>query len=277
MPSPFPGMDPYLEGPRWFHGFHNSLIIYLVEQLQPLLPKAYYAQSGQRVWLEVSERYVEPDVNVMGERREIPHRGQSGVALVEPEIESELAAGQPVLITVEDIEHDDHLETYLEIRGRSSGQDRLIATIEVVSPFNKTPGHEGYELYRAKQREVLAGQVHLIEIDLLRRNAYHGCPAHIAMEKAGPFDYHVSVHRFDRPKEYLVYPIRLEQRLPTIMVPLLPEDPAVPVDLQAAFARAYDAGPYRKAIWYAKDPIEPLLRPAQAAWAATKVRAVTAS
>ena len=24
MPSPFPGMDPYLEHPHWFHGFHNS-------------------------------------------------------------------------------------------------------------------------------------------------------------------------------------------------------------------------------------------------------------
>jgi len=271
-------MDPYLESPRWFHGFHNNLITYLEEQLQPLLPEAYFAQSGQRVWLEVSERYVEPDLNVMRELREIPHRGQGGVAVAEPEVETELAAGQPVLITVEDVEHDHHLEPYLDIRGRWSGQDRLIATIEVVSPFNKTPGHQGYDMYRAKQREVLAGQVHLIEIDLLRAGTHiTAVPRDIAMEKAGPFDYHVSVHRFDRAKDYLVYPIRLEQRLPTITVPLLPEDPAVLVDLQAAFNRTYDAGPYRKAIWYAKDPIEPPLRPEQAAWAATKVKAVTAS
>ena len=167
---------------------------------------------------------------------------------------------------------------YLEIHGRWSGQDRLIATIEVVSPFNKTPGHEGYDQYRAKQREVLAGQAHLIEIDLLRAGTHvTAVPRDIAMEKAGPFDYHVSVHRFDRPKDYLVYPIRLEQRLPTITVPLLPDDPAVLLDLQAAFNRTYEAGPYRKAIWYAKDPIEPPLRPEQAAWAATKVKAVTAS
>ena len=56
MPSPFPGMDPYLEHPRWFHGFHNGLIIHLQEQLQPLLPDAYYAQTGQRVWLEPTQR-----------------------------------------------------------------------------------------------------------------------------------------------------------------------------------------------------------------------------
>ncbi len=278
MPSPFPGMDPYLESPRWFHGFHNSLITYLLEQLQPLLPEAYYAQTGQRVWLEVSQRYVEPDLNVMRERREIAQRGQGGVALAEPEVETELAAGQPVLITVENVVHDHHFETYLEIRGRRSGEDRLIATIEVVSRSNKTPGHVGYDMYRDKQREVLAGQVNLIEIDLLRAGTHvTAAPRDIAMERAGPFDYHVSVHRFDRPKEYMVYPIRLEQRLPTITVPLLPEDPAVRVDLQAAFDRAYDAGPYRKAIWYEKDPIEPSLRPEQAAWAAARLKAVAAS
>ena len=43
-------------------------------------------------------------------------------------------------------------------------------------------------------------------------------------EKAGRFDYHVSVHRFDVPKDIFVYPIRLEQRLPVIAVPLLPQN-----------------------------------------------------
>jgi Protein of unknown function (DUF4058) len=56
-----------------------------------------------------------------------------------------------------------------------------------------------------------------------------------------------------------------------ITVPLLPSDPPVQLDLQAAFNRAYDAGPYRKTIWYGNDPINPPLRPEQAAWAATAV------
>jgi hypothetical protein len=29
MPSPFPGMDPYLDNPEIFPDFHDSLIIYL--------------------------------------------------------------------------------------------------------------------------------------------------------------------------------------------------------------------------------------------------------
>jgi hypothetical protein len=272
MPSPFPGMDPYLESPRWFHGLHNNLITYLEEQLQPRLPTPYYAQSGEKVWLELSQRYVEPDVDVMRERRPNEPQGRSssqgGVAIAEPEVETHLRATQPVQITVEDVVHDEHIEPFLEVRGRWAGQDRLVATIEVVSPSNKTPGDQGFDRYRAKQREILAAQVHLIEIDLLRDGTHvTAVPRDIARDKAGPYDYHVSVHRFNLPKTYFVYPIGLQHRLPVIEIPLLPEDPSVLLDLQAAFNRAYDAGPYRKRILYGKDAIEPPLEIEQTEWA----------
>lgn len=279
MPSPFPGMDPHLEHPRFFPDLHDALITFLKDDLQRRLPDAYYAQSGQRVWLERSQRYVDPDVNVIRGRRERPSRApdQGGVGVADPEAETDLEVAQPVVITVEEVVHDEYIEPFLEIRGRWSGQDRLIATIEVVSPTNKAPGEEGYDQYRAKQREVLAGQAHLIEVDLLRAGTHvTAVPHDLAREKAGPFDYHVSVHRFDLPKDYLVYPIRLEQRLPVIAVPLLPQDAAVPLDLQAAFDRAYDAGPYRKAIWYGEDPIDPPLPAEQAQWAATTLKTPTA-
>ena len=96
------------------------------------------------------------------------------------------------------------------------------------------------------------------------------------MRRPVAFDYHVSVHRFDLPKDFFVYPIRLEQRLPVIAVPLLPAEPAVLLDLQAAFNRAYDAGPYRKAIRYGEDPIIPPLTAEQAAWAETTLTASSA-
>jgi hypothetical protein len=264
-------MDPYLEQPRWFHGFHNNLITYIQEQLQPLLPHAYYADSGQRVWLEVTRRSVEPDVKVM-RKREAAHRSRSrgGVAVAEPAVRTEREAAQPVLITVEDVVEDEHIETFVAIRGRRGGQDRLIATLEVVSRSNKTASHPGFEQYRQKQREVLASQAHLIEIDLLRKGTHvTAVPRGLARAKAGPYDYHVSVHRFDRPKDYFVYPIHLEQRLPVIAIPLLPEDPEVLLDLQAAFDRTYDMGPYHKRIRYGEDPIKPPLPREQAAWAKT--------
>jgi hypothetical protein len=52
-------------------------------------------------------------------------------------------------------------------------------------------------------------------------------------------------------------------------VSLLPPERAVLMDLQAAFDRAYDAGPYRKAVRYAEDAIIPPLPAEQAAWVAT--------
>ena len=275
MPSPFPGMDPYLEHPRWFHGFHNNLITYIQEQLQPLLPAAYYAQGGQRVWFGVTRRPIEPDLKVL-RKSEVPRRSQSqgGVAVAEPVVRTESEASQPVLIAVEDLVGDEYIETFVEVRGVWGGQDRLVASIEVVSRSNKTPSHPGFDQYRKKQRQVRAGQVHLIEIDLLRAGTHvTAVPREIARAKAGPFDYHVSVHRFDRPKDYLVYPIRLEQRLPVIVVPLLPEDPEVLLDLQTAFTRTYDMGPFRKAIRYGEDPIKPHLRPEQAEWVKTILKA----
>ena len=52
-----------------------------------------------------------------------------------------------------------------------------------------------------------------------------------------------------------------------IAIPLLPDDPAVTLDLQAAFQRVYDAGRYRRAVQYGEDPILPALTPAETAWA----------
>jgi Protein of unknown function (DUF4058) len=39
MPSPFPGMDPYLESPRYWQDFHGSFITYAREALQSQLPR----------------------------------------------------------------------------------------------------------------------------------------------------------------------------------------------------------------------------------------------
>ena len=68
MPSPFPGMDPYLENPEIFPDFHDSFITYLREALQASLPAPYFAALGRRVWIEVSRRSIGPDVEVRAHR-----------------------------------------------------------------------------------------------------------------------------------------------------------------------------------------------------------------
>jgi hypothetical protein len=37
MPSPFPGMDPYLENPDWFPGLHDNLIVFMSRD--PIVPR----------------------------------------------------------------------------------------------------------------------------------------------------------------------------------------------------------------------------------------------
>ena len=260
MPSPFPGMDPYLEHPDVFPGLHDGLITYLRESLQPLLPAPYFADMGRRAWVELSERYIGPDVNVLRSRArdkdESP--GSGGVAT------AVRTASEPLVIHVP---HDERREPFLEIYIGRGKDRRLVTTIEVLSPSNKTPGDRGRDLYLKKQSEILESQVHLVEIDLLRSGTHTTAVPHDRLAaKAGEFDYHVCVHQFDNFEDYLVYPIQLPDPLPTVSVPLLPGDGQVPVDLQAVFTRSYDTGPYTREIDYREDRPTPPLEPHRASW-----------
>ena len=51
MPSPFPGMDPYLEAQGRWPGFHTLLIGSCSELLNRDLPETYVAQADERIAL----------------------------------------------------------------------------------------------------------------------------------------------------------------------------------------------------------------------------------
>jgi hypothetical protein len=258
MPSPFPGMDPYVESPDWFPDLQGSLIICMKEKLQRDLPKSYYAQSSQRSWLEYTHHSAEPDGSARKPRKQ--NRGGIAVAEVRPP--------GPLVVSIETIEHGPFKENFLEIRQRRGAEIQIVASIEVLSPSNKRVGHPSREKFLKKQEETLESQTHLIEIDLLRGGTHTlAVPKDLVGAQAGKFDYLVSIHRFDRPKDFFVYPIALPDRLPEIAIPLLPGDPDVPLDLEVIFQRAYDAGPFEHEIEYGKDPIVPRLKPEQAEWA----------
>src|SRR5436305_13826433 len=48
MPSPFPGMDPYLEDEKLWSNFHHQLVSCLYQVLLPSLVDSYRARVGQR-------------------------------------------------------------------------------------------------------------------------------------------------------------------------------------------------------------------------------------
>lgn len=259
MPSPFPGMDPFLEHPAVFPGFHDSFITYLRETLQARLPDPYYAEIGDRVWVEVSYRRVGPDVNVLRPAAPDSFAGKGAVAL------AQATRSQAVEVSVP---QDEVREPFLQIFSRFEGE-RVISTVEILSPTNKSRGSPGRELYLRNQREILSSRTNLVEIDLLLRGEHTtAVPRDIAEAKAGKFDYHVCAHRFVDLEDYIVYPIRMEDKLPEVAIPLLPQDPPVPIDLQLVFQRAYDTGPYHRRIRYQSEQPEPPLEPEREKWAA---------
>jgi len=269
MPSPFPGMDPYLEKPGVFAGFHDQLIAYLVAAIQPLLPDPYFAKSGQRVWVELAERVREPDVSVAAPRAwQETHRPGIATAIAEP------VASQPLVVVEEAMVSGEFRETFLDIFTTASGEHRLVTSIEVLSPSNKNSGEEAAALYRAKQHEFRWSNANLVEIDLLRAGGHATLvPRRELMKQCPNWDYHVSVHRFEARGQFLVYPIQLPDKLPTISIPLLPGAPAIAVDLQAVFNRCYDDGPYYREVNYAQDPPPPALSAERLAWVASMLAA----
>jgi hypothetical protein len=232
------------------------------------LPEPYYAEIGERLWVEIAERPIGPDVHVV-RSHETSDRAETstGVAVANG------VRTTPILIT---LPRDEHRETFLEIRRRDEGNDRVVTSIEILSPSNKTPGEQGRELYLQKQDETLHSQTHLVEIDLLRSGTHTtAVPLDWLVAKAGRCDYHVCVHCFDRPRDYWIYPNLMTEPLPEIKVPLLPGDGAVPLDLQVLFQQCYDRGPYRRKVRYRLDELVPPLAAEDRSWAAERLSTAT--
>jgi len=257
MPSPFPGMDPWLEAPELFPDLHQRLIAYLSEAVNATLPRPYYAAIGTRLYIDESDRRIEPDVDVLitgGRPKRRPEGGGTAVLL-------EKATPFRVRIVSDPIR-----AWALEIHQAGSG-DRLVTSVEILSPTNKARGSPGRKLYLKKRKELQRGRVNVVEIDLLRV----GEPTTLApvgnmARRTGRFEYHACTHRWYRSITVEVYPIPLTGRLPLIAIPLLKGDPDVTVDLQPVFDRSYDVALFGRRVDYSK-PCAPPLTAEQELWA----------
>jgi hypothetical protein len=256
-------MDPWLEDPAVFGGLHSGIIFLMKEALQARLPEPYFVDSDDRVFVDFTERYIEPDVNVLRKETRQPEAGAATAVATR---------SAPIVIEPIPVLNEERRESFLNIYTRLGDDERLVTSIEVLSPSNKTSG-EGMWAYRLKQTEVTLADVNLVEIDLLRGGQHVTIVPLVQLRAgAGEYDYHVCVSRADRRREAHVYPFRLPDRLPEIVVPLLPEQDGVALDLQPIFDRAYDAGPYRRRVNYAERQPVPPLRPDQAEWATQILR-----
>jgi Protein of unknown function (DUF4058) len=258
MPSPFPGMDPFLEDAEFFPDLHDSLIVHLKESIQAKLPAKYYAITGNRIWLDVARPPVGPDVRIHEKNNGEESTSGGGTSVLTKPL------ANPVLIT---IPKDEFRETFVDIYAVQEHGRRLVTSIEVLSPTNKAPRERGHKLFRRKQRELLRNKVHLVEIDLLRAGKHSTtAPLRYVRAKTGAFDYHVCVHRSDRAEDFFIYPVQLADPLPSIAIPLDSGDADVEISLQGLFAAIYDSARYAKMLNYHRPIPPPALIPEKVEW-----------
>ncbi len=251
MPSPFPGMDPYLEAPAGWQDFHHSFVDEIRAALVPKLRPRYSVHIERYVYLtalDAEEARLRPDVTVAQVQTE-PTKAEGAVATM-TETATAILVPLPV---IEEVRH-----YYLEIRELAT--QRVVTVIEMLSPFNKRLG-EGRTEYLKRRNAILQSDVHLIELDLLREGE------RVPMGKPLPSaDYYAILSRFYRRPMAQVYFWTIRQKMPTIPVPLLRGEPDVPLDLQAVFTAVYERAGYDYRLPYDRDP-EPPLRPEDERWA----------
>ena len=278
MPSPFPGMDPYLEAPHIWPDLHNALAGELRNELNQTLPSPYYAHLEMRPELGITEERgathrIVPDVTVVRHPGPVYEQSKGGTAVLTTP-RSAISSFIEYEVLSDPIQHH-----FVEIRDPSQGH-KLITLIEIVSPSNKRPGPDR-QAYDRKQREILESDANLIELDFLRDgrrilpdlglealiNALPHPPAYLVLINR-------AWRRDPGSSAYQVFPVGLREWLPCIPVPLKESEDEITLDLQFAFNRAYDTGPYRRgAVDYAKEPPVPPLSEEDAAWAAALTRA----
>ena len=235
MPSPFPGMDPYLEDQGYWPDFHLRFMNYWCEAIADRLPENYEARLEERVrFVELlageSELKV-PDLSVEQRRPSVkPAPGSGGTLTLRP-----VTLSLPVMQEVR--------ESRVQILHRPGRT--LVTVLELLSPGNKSSSGQGD--YLAKRIEVLCHRprIHLVELDLLAGGQ------RLPMRRPlPPGDYYALVSRGERRPKSEVYAWSVRRTLPAIPVPLKGPDVDLLVDLQAVFHITYERGRYDRSVDY---------------------------
>lgn len=243
MPSPFPGMDPYLEGYLW-PDFQHQLATQISRELMPQIRPKYVARIEVQV---IEDKYPDVEVGIMYPDVEIvttPRYNKNpfadgGVAVAEM---TPATLELPILHTAVNI-------PTVEIR--DTAHNKLVTSIEILSPVNKRKPH--LSKYRAKRRRLYEAGVHLLEIDLLRRGKR--AMVHPRVPKCA---YVIGLTRAGAGAAQL-WALQLADRLPTIPVPLRHPDPDVPLALSSVLDTIYDEAAYDLSLDYSQAPPPPKL------------------
>jgi hypothetical protein len=266
MQSPFPGMDPYIEASGLWPDFHDDLISEIKRALAAVAPEQYLVRTAERSYIVLIEEDckdshpVIPDVGVSipaSPASTEPTRNPTAVA--EPALETESVALRAFI-------DERFRETFVEIYD-TEPESRLVTCIEVLSPSNKRPETEGWDLYRRKRQALMLGTASLVEIDLLRGGT--------KMPMLDPWPnapYTLLLCRQSRAPYCKVWPAHFQRPLPPIPVPLANDDPDLTLALQPMIEAIYARGRYHRSIDYSR-PLTPALTAEEQGWLAAQIRA----
>lgn len=256
MPSPFPGMDPYLEGHLW-PDVHQALASKIRQQLTPLLRPRYMARLAVSV---IKDYTPESEIGIMYPDVEVLHAGKLHPAPLEaPAAAPSHPSPTPALLLLPVLMPVEVRLVSVEIRDTAHHQ--LVSCIEILSPVNKR--EPGLTTYRRKRQRLYHAGVHLLELDVVRRGTRpYTHPRLPAMH------YLITLTRAQaRVTEVWSWSIR--EPFPHVPLPLLTPDADVVVDLPAAFTAIYDEAAYELSIDYTQPPPPPAFDEADQRWMRT--------
>src|SRR5438874_141774 len=128
MPSPFPGMDPYLEGDLWTT-VHSQLAAEIARQLAPKIAPRYVARTEKRFVIAAPDDLEEAEISIytdVGVRT--AKAGQKAKGFAAP-------AGLDAPLVMPTIMEEKAPHYWVEIR--DARRRTLVTAIELLSPFNK--------------------------------------------------------------------------------------------------------------------------------------------
>ncbi|MGL5061307.1 MAG: DUF4058 family protein [Microcoleus sp.] len=156
MPSPFPGMDPYLEHPDFWQETHHLLISEIAASLVPQIRPKYEIAIDKRIY-EITEPNDSnssgdsllvgiPDVAIKRQSNR-PDVATGSVATVAVTLPATVKVPTPAKIK----------QAYLEVREMTTKQ--VVTAIEILSPVNKRSGDRvGYKSRLRDRRECIEDQ-----------------------------------------------------------------------------------------------------------------------
>ena len=243
MGNPFPGMNPYLEQPEFWHQVHNRLIVAIADDLTPQIAPKYRVSIEERIYTSVDDILLVEIADVAVAKRSTTNSGTLTRAIAEP---TKVKIPMPEQV----------IERFLEVRSTQSKE--VVAVIELLSPKNKR-SKEGRTAYESKRQKIFGSATNLVEIDLLRLGE--------AMSILGATDttYRILVSRSNFRPDADLYTFDLKDPIPTFPVPLHSKESESVVDLQRLLNEVYERARFDLAIDYSQ-PLKPALPPEEAAW-----------